>query len=251
MVNLLGRIERLLEDAVEGTSRRLFRAQLQPVELAKAATRVMQSHQVVGPEGPEVPNWYRIRVHPTDFETFAPYRISLQLKLERYVQQFAEDRGLRPVAGWRVELASDELVRPRAVLVDAWMADVDESSGVTQSATGSTGPGHPHSRSSTSGSAMPPAAAATIVTEDGRELTLAGEQTSFGRALDNDVVIGDSRVSRYHAQVRRVGADYVVRDLGSTNGTAVAGKAITEQGLREGDEISLGGFKIVLRFSSS
>jgi hypothetical protein len=255
VAKLLGRIERALEDAVEGTSRRLFRARLQPVELAKAASRAMQAEQVIGPEGPEVPNQFRIRLHPSDFSRFAPYRQSLESRIAGYLDRFARDRGLRPVADWQVEIAPDPAVRPRRIRVDAEMADVVRyrSGGSAPNGAGLEGttplPRVEIEAGARGGTDAP--VHAVLVAEDGRELTLTGNVTSLGRALDNDVVIADSRVSRYHAQIRRVRAGYVVRDLGSTNGTSVAGRRTNEQRLADGDEVSLGGFKATLRLGSA
>ncbi len=64
----------------------------------------------------------------------------------------------------------------------------------------------------------------------------------FGRDPDNDVVLdGDEFVSGHHARVVvRDGARYV-EDLGSTNGTHVAGHAlVAEHRLRIGDEVRVG-----------
>jgi hypothetical protein len=65
---------------------------------------------------------------------------------------------------------------------------------------------------------------------------------TFGREGDNDVVLdGDDYVSGHHARVVvRDGARYV-EDLGSTNGTHVAGHAlVAEHRLRVGDEVRVG-----------
>ena len=65
---------------------------------------------------------------------------------------------------------------------------------------------------------------------------------TFGRDADNDVVLdGDSYVSGHHTRVVvRDGARYV-EDLGSTNGTHVAGHAlVAEHRLRVGDEVRVG-----------
>jgi pSer/pThr/pTyr-binding forkhead associated (FHA) protein len=54
--------------------------------------------------------------------------------------------------------------------------------------------------------------------------------TSVGRAADNTVIIGGSDafvVSLHHAEIEKDGAGYVLRDLGSTNGTFVNGVAVT------------------------
>jgi DNA-binding response OmpR family regulator len=64
--------------------------------------------------------------------------------------------------------------------------------------------------------------------------------TEIGRWEDNDVVIDDRWVSRYHAQVRREGNEYVVQDLGSKNGTFVNGRRIAAPAvLADGDEIQV------------
>ena len=240
-MSFFARIEQILENAVEGTTSRLFRAELQPVQLAKAAARALDARQVIGPDGPEVPNRYRIFLHPADFERFAGYRNSLQAQLERYLDRYAADRGLQPVAAWDVELAVDDSLRPRAIRVEAEMVDVEAPADERDQ----IGPQE--------GTAVLPRVSdfaarrgATLVGEDGREFQVVGDITSLGRALDNDVVIADSRVSRYHAQIRRLDGGFAIHDLGSTNGTAVAGKRVTELRLGDGDEISLGGYNIVL-----
>jgi len=240
---VLGRIERLLEGAVEGTTRGLFRVRLQPVELAKAATHAMDEQMVIGPDGPEVANAYKIRLHPEEFARFGSYRASLEAKIRRYLDTYARDRGLRPVADWRIELLADESVPRRRVRVDAEMIDVEAP-------PENNADGVPIE----DGTAVLPSVAdrggrmnGTITLEDGRQLALEGDLTTFGRALDNDVVIADGRVSRYHAQIVRDGRGLLARDLGSTNGTSVAGRKGAEHRLADGDRLSLGGYAIDVR----
>jgi len=55
------------------------------------------------------------------------------------------------------------------------------------------------------------------------DLKCMGEEIiSVGRDPDNDLVIADHAVSRHHAEIRREGERYVVRDLHSANGTFVS-----------------------------
>jgi hypothetical protein len=61
----------------------------------------------------------------------------------------------------------------------------------------------------------------------GQVYTMVGTKLTLGRAQDNDVVLDDPQVSRYHAQVMRQGDQIIVEDLGSTNGTLVNGRRIT------------------------
>ncbi len=61
-----------------------------------------------------------------------------------------------------------------------------------------------------------------------------------GRVPPNEIVLDDDSVSRAHAEVAKVGAGYVVRDLGSANGTTVNGQPIEEHPLKPGDSIRFG-----------
>jgi pSer/pThr/pTyr-binding forkhead associated (FHA) protein len=59
------------------------------------------------------------------------------------------------------------------------------------------------------------------------------------------VVLSDPNVSRRHAEVLRVNEAFMVRDLGSTNGTRVNGAPIREQYLASGDNITVGSTTLV------
>ena len=74
---------------------------------------------------------------------------------------------------------------------------------------------------------------------------LVKDVTNLGRMEDNDIVLASSHVSRYHAQIRKVGADYLVVDLASTSGTSVNGRPVDETPLSPGDVISLAGVPVI------
>jgi ABC-type multidrug transport system ATPase subunit len=73
------------------------------------------------------------------------------------------------------------------------------------------------------------------------------EILTFGRDPTNDVVCDDPRVSRFHAQVTRVGRRYYVTDLRSTNGTFVNDKRVEGNvWLNPQDTIRIGPYKLVM-----
>jgi pSer/pThr/pTyr-binding forkhead associated (FHA) protein len=80
---------------------------------------------------------------------------------------------------------------------------------------------------------------------------LAQATCTIGRSAACDLVIGDSSLSRRHAQIlRQEDGFFYAQDLGSQNGTALNGKRLTApQRLAEGDTLTLGA--IALRFVSS
>ena len=61
-----------------------------------------------------------------------------------------------------------------------------------------------------------------------------------GRALDNDVVLADERVSRHHGQFGVRFGTLVYSDLGSTNGSLLNGASVTDIALGPGDVLQLG-----------
>ncbi|MEO1065211.1 MAG: FHA domain-containing protein [Actinomycetota bacterium] len=84
---------------------------------------------------------------------------------------------------------------------------------------------------------------------DGALFALDGQVTSIGRDDEQDVTLPVSAISRSHAAVERTPHGYVLRDLGSRNGTFVNGDRVGREGrpLREDDEIVLAGVE-TLRF---
>jgi hypothetical protein len=247
MAPLLRQIESWLERAVEGGTRAVFRQRLQPIELAKAAARVMERQRLVGPDGIEVPNAFTIALHPADLAELATYQAGLEQRLARYLGSFADDRRLEPVGPITVSLQADPVVRRRSVRVDAEMDDQSGDPATRPAVPISATEPLPRVRRTAPPPGSEPAGSLLLLLEDGRQIVLPGTGLRIGRALDNDLVIPDSRVSRYHAQIVADVHGALVRDLGSTNGTAVAGRVVAEDRLAEGDTLSLGGYRIDVR----
>jgi len=63
---------------------------------------------------------------------------------------------------------------------------------------------------------------------------------TLGRMKGNSIALGDSSVSLSHAKITRIGNDFFLKDLNSTNGTMLNGQSITEARLREGDQLKFG-----------
>ena len=69
---------------------------------------------------------------------------------------------------------------------------------------------------------------------------LKKDRAAVGKLPSNDLQINESSVSRSHCKFIRVGNNYKLNDLGSTNGTYVNGRRIKEKELKEGDNITIG-----------
>jgi pSer/pThr/pTyr-binding forkhead associated (FHA) protein len=79
----------------------------------------------------------------------------------------------------------------------------------------------------------------------GSRFMLEGEVTRAGRHPDSDIFLDDITVSRRHAEFLRRGDTYVVRDVGSLNGTYLNRERIDENELGNGDEVQIGKFRLV------
>jgi hypothetical protein len=71
--------------------------------------------------------------------------------------------------------------------------------------------------------------------------------TTIGSDARNKVTLKDTMVSRRHAELTVSDQGYYLRDLGSSNGTFVNGKAVTEAYLYLNDEVRIGSTRIFLR----
>ena len=63
---------------------------------------------------------------------------------------------------------------------------------------------------------------------------------SIGATADNDLVVPDETVSRYHCRIFLENDQYLVRDLDSTNGTFIGGVRVREAWLSPGCTLTLG-----------
>ncbi|MEY2569339.1 MAG: hypothetical protein QOE35_3868 [Actinomycetota bacterium] len=80
----------------------------------------------------------------------------------------------------------------------------------------------------------------------GSKFMLDADITRAGRHPESDIFLDDITVSRRHAEFQRQdGGGYVVRDVGSLNGTYLNRERIDEERLANGDEVQIGKFKLV------
>ena len=219
---------------MERTFTRAARSHLQPVEIAKRLVRAMEADQSVGIDGVLVPNVYDVYLHPDDFATFDPVKRSLVRDLEANLGRTARQRRFHLVSKPVVRLHADSHVPAGSVKIDTHLQDVEPPAEEELQHTAvmpkvSDGP------------AFRPVAPSFVVADT--SFSVLRSPTRFGRLPDNDIVLDDKRVSRHHAEVTQQSGRWILRDTGSTNGTAVNGKIVREAILKPGDRISLGGLE--------
>ncbi len=83
--------------------------------------------------------------------------------------------------------------------------------------------------------------------EMGRRVRVTTEPLIIGRSPKCDIQVDQESVSRNHCRIRFEGGEFLVRDLGSTNGTYVNDDVVSEDGrLRHGDQLKVG--RTILKF---
>ena len=95
---------------------------------------------------------------------------------------------------------------------------------------------------------LPPGSALLVVKRGpnaGSRFLLDAEVTTAGRHPESDIFLDDVTVSRRHAEFVRDGDAFVVRDVGSLNGTYLNRGRIDAAALAGGDEVQIGKYRLV------
>lgn len=108
-MSLAQRFERRLEGMVGAAFARVFKGQVEPVEIGNALQReAMDKKAVMGNGQVLVPNRYRVTLGAFDYERLAPWEVQLTRSLAELVQEYLDDNGLATIGDIEVYLALDE-----------------------------------------------------------------------------------------------------------------------------------------------
>jgi pSer/pThr/pTyr-binding forkhead associated (FHA) protein len=79
----------------------------------------------------------------------------------------------------------------------------------------------------------------------GLKVLLSQDLTKLGRHPDSDVFLDDITVSRRHCEIEHTNSSFVVRDVGSLNGTYLNQKRVEQATIHNGDELQIGKFRLL------
>jgi hypothetical protein len=212
----LQRFENRLERLVEGTLVRPFRSNLQPVEIGRRLTREMDLHRRVGVRGLIAPNAFSVTLARPDVERFSNFLDALVRELAEAAREHARNEQYTFLGPIDVQILEGPRLRAGRFHIEAEVIEGAEG-----------------------------LAPAELVMPGGSRVRVETEPVLIGRMPECQVVLSDPNVSRRHAEVLRVDEDFMVRDLGSTNGTRINGSPIKEGYLQSGDNITVGSTTLV------
>ncbi|MCK1794553.1 DUF3662 and FHA domain-containing protein [Streptomyces sp. XM4193] len=279
-MGVLKRFEQRLEGLVNGTFAKVFKSEVQPVEIAGALQRECDNNATIwNRDRTVVPNDFIVELSAPDHERLSPYSGQLGDELAGMVREYAKQQRYTFMGTIKVHLEKAEdldtglyRVRSRTLAASAsqspqaqpgqserqggWPGSggpsgptVGGSSGVPNGAPPmpSGAPKMPSTPPPVAGAGpLPSSQTRRWVEINGQRHQVTSAALVMGRSTEADVRINDPGVSRRHCEIRP-GNPSTVQDLGSTNGIVVDGKRSTHATLRDGSRILVGNTTIIYR----
>jgi len=227
---MLSRLERAVENVVEGSIAKVFRLRVQPAEIGRRLERAMLDGRVTSVGTALGPNVFEVRLHPDDAQSFADWEAALCLEMETWLAELAFARGIVTVGPIRVSVVEDPSVKRRSVRA---LARFDAES-------------RPVTESSPSPEPRPQTLKLLPLIKGIPTTTLSKGSLTVGRAEDNDLVVAMPEISRHHARLESNDTGWGVIDLGSTNGTWLNGQRISHSLIDIGDELAFGDVRFTI-----
>jgi Protein of unknown function (DUF3662)/Inner membrane component of T3SS, cytoplasmic domain len=250
-VSVLQRFEKRLEGLVEGAFAKVFKGVVHPVEILNAMQREAEAHKAILAGGRTlVPNRYVIDLSPYDHSRLAPYAAALAQELAQSQAEFIGEQAWTVYGDVIVEIERGDGLDTGMFRVTA---EVYTGGDVAPVPPGYDHPGgggyqQPYDQ----GYGQPPMHGGggrniRLVSGDGRTYPLQMGSTVIGRGDQANLRLPDVGISRRHARLDFDGAQVVLTDLGSTNGTMVNGQRVSAVALNPGDMIQLGTTTLTFR----
>ncbi|WP_460067703.1 FhaA domain-containing protein [Streptomyces sp. YKOK-I1] len=284
-MGVLKKFEQRLEGLVNGTFAKVFKSEVQPVEIAGALQRECDNNATIwNRDRTVVPNDFIVELSAPDHERLSPYSGQLGDELAGMVRDYAKQQRYTFMGPIKVNLEkADDLdtglyrVRSRTLASSSSQAAAGAPGGGAAQRPG--GYGYPPAGGTAAppmpsapppgagGYGYPPAGGAQRPGAGGGGLAGApapGSRTRhwveingtrhqisrgtlvLGRSTEADVRIDDPGVSRRHCEIR-TGSPSTIQDLGSTNGIVVDGQHTTRATLRDGSRIVVGSTTVIYR----
>jgi hypothetical protein len=281
-MGVLKKFEQRLEGLVNGTFAKVFKSEVQPVEIAGALQRECDNNATIwNRDRTVVPNDFIVELSTPDFERLSPYSGQLGDELAGMVRDYAKQQRYTFMGPIKVNLEkADDLdtglyrVRSRTL---ASSTNQQPPGGAAPAAPAGGRPGGygyppaaapagappmpaappPGGRPGASpygqrpgggpvGAPQPGSRTRHWIEINGTRHQISRATLVLGRSTEADVRIDDPGVSRRHCEIR-TGTPSTIQDLGSTNGIVVDGQHTTRATLRDGSRIVVGSTTIIYR----
>lgn len=216
-MGILDSFEKGLERIVTGAFSKTFKSELQPIEISAAIRGEMDSKaSIVSRDRILAPNSYTVYLSHADFKRMQALGETLLFELNDQATRHAQRQKFQFGAGLVINVAED----------------------------GSLNLGQVRVTSSTAAVSVEWTPSLEVA---GQRYLLTKPRTVVGRDATADIQVNDNGLSRAHFELLWDGAKAGVRDLGSTNGTKLNGRAVTEAGMAADSVITAGHSEFIFR----
>lgn len=219
-MGLIENFERRLERFVNGAFSKAFKSQIQPVEISSAIKAKMDAGAaVVDRERILAPNSYMVQLSQSDYTRLRPMGEHLVAEVQKQLQAHAKKQ--------RYQFGGELTIKVEALAsLSLGQIQVSASSTAVQVKSVSWAP---------------------ALDFGGKRYLLAKNRTTVGRDGASDIQVDDSGLSRIHFAINWDGTSASIEDLGSTNGTKLAGRLVKSQSLPGDSSIEAGHTVFVFR----
>jgi hypothetical protein len=240
-VGVLQAFERRLGGLVEGAFAKVFKADVQPVEIAGALQREADDRKAVVGQGRILaPNDYIVELGDHDYDRLEEWAEPLGDELAAMVREHAAESGYSFVGPVHVRFEHHTEVGTGVFRVRSNVAATADAGVVTPPAAAPPRP-------APAGAFAERPRLIVAVGQDESAYFLSHPVTVIGRAVECDIRIDDPGVSRRHAELRYIDGEVELVDLGSTNGVAVNGIPTGRAVLRDSDRIDIASTTLIFR----
>ncbi|WP_405778790.1 FhaA domain-containing protein [Streptomyces sp. NBC_00859] len=273
-MGVMKKFEQRLEGLVNGTFAKVFKSEVQPVEIAGALQRECDNNATIwNRERTVVPNDFIVELSTPDYERLSPYSGQLGDELSGLVRDYAKQQRYAFMGPIKVHLEKAEdldtglyRVRSRTLASSTSQQGADQgpaappapqrgneggygyppSAAPPMPAAPPPGTNRPAPGRAPAPGPMPSSQTRRWIEVNGTRHQISRATLVLGRSTEADVRIDDPGVSRRHCEIR-AGSPSTIQDLGSTNGIVVDGQHTTRATLRDGSRIVVGNSTIVYR----
>ncbi|MDQ2679994.1 MAG: FHA domain-containing protein [Candidatus Eremiobacteraeota bacterium] len=207
------RIEESCAAFIEQAFARTFPTDLEPAQIARKLVTTMEAKTTTQDGRLTAPSRYTVRVSLDDYERLTEHRAYLEREWGELLADMAARVNVELTEKPAISLLGDPLVTAGAVEIDCQSRRF-----LLRMVKG--------------------------VPQDG--LYQIGAQARVGRNNENEILLVDPSVSRYHALVETEAGFPIVHDLDSTNGSFVNGERVKTRRLEVGDVLMFGKTKLRL-----
>lgn len=220
-MGIIENFERRLETFVNGAFSKAFKSQLQPVEISAAIKAKMDvSAAVIGKDRILAPNEFRVSLSQPDLLRLNSLGDNLVAEITKQVSSHAKKQRYQLTDALAISLASSSNLAVGQINVSASGSKAEQVANVSW---------------------------VPAIDIAGKRYLLAKAKTTIGRDTSADIQVNDAGLSRTHFAINWDGSSATVEDLGSTNGTTVAGLNVKTQNIAADTVIKAGRTEFIFR----